>query len=71
MIRITSQFLPNMVMGMRLQVVDIIASHPDHDIIIGIDSLGKEDLLLHISRVLKIKVCTSAVICNLCYKAIN
>ncbi|KAF4394378.1 uncharacterized protein LOC115698822 isoform X1 [Cannabis sativa] len=38
------------------QVVDIIASHPDHDIIIGIDSLGKEDLLLHISRVLKIKI---------------
>lgn len=38
------------------QIVDIIASHPDHDIIIGIDSLGKEDLLLHISRVLKIKI---------------
>lgn len=38
------------------QVVDIIASHPDHDIIIGIDTLGKEDLLLHISQALKIKV---------------
>ncbi|KAH7532969.1 hypothetical protein FEM48_Zijuj04G0079700 [Ziziphus jujuba var. spinosa] len=38
------------------QIVDIIASHPDHDIIIGIDSLGKEDLLLHISHVLKIKI---------------
>ncbi|PON80512.1 Metallo-beta-lactamase [Parasponia andersonii] len=38
------------------QVVDLIASHPDHDIIIGIDSLGKEDLLLHISRVLHIKI---------------
>ncbi|KAF8414020.1 hypothetical protein HHK36_002019 [Tetracentron sinense] len=38
------------------QVVDIIASHPDHDIIIGIDTLGKEDLLLHISRALRIKI---------------
>ena len=38
-------------------MVDIIASHPDHDIIIGIDTLGKEDLLLHIARVLNIKVC--------------
>ncbi|XP_048232246.1 5' exonuclease Apollo isoform X2 [Ricinus communis] len=38
------------------QVVDIIASHPGHDIIIGIDSLGKEDLLLHISRMLNIKI---------------
>ncbi|KAL5581866.1 hypothetical protein UlMin_014308 [Ulmus minor] len=38
------------------QVVDIIASHPEHDIVIGIDSLGKEDLLLFISRALKIKI---------------
>ncbi|KAA8526452.1 hypothetical protein F0562_008345 [Nyssa sinensis] len=38
------------------QVVEIIASHPEHDIIIGIDSLGKEDLLLYISRMLKIKI---------------
>ncbi|KAK1388949.1 5' exonuclease Apollo [Heracleum sosnowskyi] len=38
------------------QVVDIIASNPDHDIIIGIDSLGKEELLLNISRVLKTKI---------------
>ncbi|KAK2650376.1 hypothetical protein Ddye_017865 [Dipteronia dyeriana] len=38
------------------QVVDIIASHPNHDIIIGIDTLGKEELLLHISRVLNIKI---------------
>ncbi|KAF5741470.1 DNA repair metallo-beta-lactamase family protein putative isoform 1 [Tripterygium wilfordii] len=38
------------------QVVDIIASHPEHDIIIGIDSLGKEDLLIHISRKLKTKI---------------
>ncbi|XP_057954625.1 uncharacterized protein LOC131148737 isoform X2 [Malania oleifera] len=38
------------------QVVDIIASHPEHEIIIGIDSLGKEELLLHISRTLKIKI---------------
>ncbi|KAJ6975727.1 hypothetical protein NC653_031529 [Populus alba x Populus x berolinensis] len=38
------------------EVVDIIASHPEHDIVIGIDTLGKEELLIHISRVLNIKV---------------
>ncbi|XP_028761608.1 5' exonuclease Apollo-like isoform X2 [Neltuma alba] len=38
------------------QVVNIILSHPEHDIIIGIDTLGKEDLLHHIARVLKIKI---------------
>ncbi|KAL6975744.1 hypothetical protein U1Q18_024537 [Sarracenia purpurea var. burkii] len=38
------------------QVVDVIASHPNHDIVIGIDTLGKEDLLVHIARVLKIKI---------------
>ncbi|XP_059661014.1 uncharacterized protein LOC132307313 isoform X1 [Cornus florida] len=38
------------------QVVDIIASHPEHDVIIGIDTLGKEDLLLYISHVLKTKI---------------
>ncbi|KAI7981200.1 5' exonuclease Apollo [Camellia lanceoleosa] len=38
------------------KVVDVIASHPEHDIIIGIDSLGKEDLLLHIAQALKIKI---------------
>ncbi|KAJ6383373.1 hypothetical protein OIU78_026788 [Salix suchowensis] len=38
------------------QVADIIASHPEHDIIIGIDTLGKEELLIHISRVLNIKI---------------
>lgn len=38
------------------QVVDIIASHPEHDVIIGIDTLGKEDLLIYISHVLKIKI---------------
>ncbi|ESR60661.1 hypothetical protein CICLE_v10017712mg, partial [Citrus x clementina] len=38
------------------QIVDIIASHPDHDIIIGIDSLGKEKLLFHISHKLNIKI---------------
>ncbi|KAI7979539.1 5' exonuclease Apollo [Camellia lanceoleosa] len=37
-------------------VVDVIACHPEHDIIIGIDSLGKEDLLLHIAQTLKIKI---------------
>ncbi|ESR60663.1 hypothetical protein CICLE_v10018156mg, partial [Citrus x clementina] len=39
-----------------VQIVDIIASHPDHDIIIGIDSLGKEKLLFHISHKLNIKI---------------
>ncbi|XP_021857284.1 uncharacterized protein [Spinacia oleracea] len=38
------------------QVIEIIASHPEHDIVIGIDSLGKEDLLLEISRCLKMKI---------------
>ncbi|KAL6536879.1 hypothetical protein OROHE_012463 [Orobanche hederae] len=38
------------------QVVDIITSHPNHEIIIAIDSLGKEDLLLHISHTLNIKI---------------
>ncbi|KAJ8749343.1 hypothetical protein K2173_018829 [Erythroxylum novogranatense] len=38
------------------QVVDIIVSHPEHDIIIGIDTLGKEELLLRISRLLKTKI---------------
>eukprot|EP00268_Persea_americana_P014014 TRINITY_DN16207_c0_g1_i3.p1 TRINITY_DN16207_c0_g1~~TRINITY_DN16207_c0_g1_i3.p1 ORF type:complete len:432 (+),score=71.61 TRINITY_DN16207_c0_g1_i3:145-1440(+) len=38
------------------QVVDIIASHPDYDIIIGLDTLGKEELLLHISCALKTKI---------------
>ncbi|KAE9616834.1 putative metallo-beta-lactamase [Lupinus albus] len=40
----------------RYVIIDIISSHPDHDIIIGINTLGKEDLLLQISRALKIKV---------------
>ncbi|XVF44505.1 hypothetical protein PTKIN_Ptkin02bG0128600 [Pterospermum kingtungense] len=38
------------------QVVDIINSHPEHDIIIGIDTLGKEDLLLRISNALNSKI---------------
>lgn len=38
------------------QIVDVILSHPEHEVIIGIDTLGKEDLLHHIARVLKIKV---------------
>lgn len=40
----------------NLQVADIITSHPSHDIIIAVDSLGKEDLLVHVSRILNIKV---------------
>ncbi|TYI02202.1 hypothetical protein ES332_A11G254200v1 [Gossypium tomentosum] len=38
------------------QVADIISSHPDHDIVVGIDTLGKEDLLLHISNALNVKI---------------
>ncbi|KAJ4754510.1 DNA repair metallo-beta-lactamase family protein [Rhynchospora pubera] len=38
------------------QVVDIIEKHPDHEVIIGIDTLGKEHLLLHISESLKTKI---------------
>ncbi|KAH8490275.1 hypothetical protein H0E87_022707 [Populus deltoides] len=44
------------------QVVDIIASHPERDIVIGIDTLGKEELLIHISRVLNIKVQSSLML---------
>ncbi|PIA25201.1 hypothetical protein AQUCO_12300029v1 [Aquilegia coerulea] len=38
------------------QVIDIIASHPEHDVIIAVNTLGKEDLLLRISRALNIKI---------------
>ncbi|XP_043688081.1 5' exonuclease Apollo-like [Telopea speciosissima] len=38
------------------QVIDVITSHPEHDIIIGIDTLGKEELLVCISQALKIKI---------------
>ncbi|ERM98376.1 5' exonuclease Apollo [Amborella trichopoda] len=38
------------------QVIDVISSYPERDIVIGIDSLGKEDLLLRISEVLKTKI---------------
>ncbi|CAN7047424.1 unnamed protein product [Brassica rapa subsp. trilocularis] len=37
-------------------IADLILSHPSHDIVIGVDSLGKEDLLLHLSRTLNIKI---------------
>jgi hypothetical protein len=39
-----------------VQIVNIIRAHPDHEVIIGVDTLGKEDLLLHISRALQTKV---------------
>ena len=39
------------------QVVDIITQHPNHEIVVGIDTLGKEGLLLHISQALSTKVC--------------
>ncbi|XP_031472533.1 uncharacterized protein LOC116244818 [Nymphaea colorata] len=38
------------------QVVDIMTSHPHHDFVIGVDNLGKEDLLLHISQMLNTKI---------------
>ncbi|MQM14830.1 hypothetical protein Taro_047766 [Colocasia esculenta] len=38
------------------QVVDIIKSHPDHDIVICIDTLGKEELLVQVSDSLNTKV---------------
>ncbi|CAI0550209.1 unnamed protein product [Linum tenue] len=38
------------------EIVNLIASHPKHDVVIGIDSLGKEDLLLHIALSLGIKI---------------
>jgi len=31
------------------KAIDIISAHPDHDVIIGINNYGKEDLLLQIS----------------------
>ncbi|CAF2156595.1 5' exonuclease Apollo [Brassica napus] len=37
-------------------IAHLILSHPSHDIVIGVDSLGKEDLLLHLSRTLNIKI---------------
>jgi DNA cross-link repair 1B protein len=39
-----------------MQIVNIIRAHPDHEVIIGINNLGKEDLMLHISRALQTKV---------------
>lgn len=41
------------------QVIDIISSHPDHDVIIGINNYGKEDLLLQISRAFDIEIWVS------------
>ncbi|KAJ6884806.1 hypothetical protein NC652_031721 [Populus alba x Populus x berolinensis] len=52
----SKQLISIRVLGMVMKVVDIIASHPEHDIVIGIDTLGKEELLIHISRVLNIKI---------------
>lgn len=39
------------------KVIDLVKSLPDHDVIIGINSLGKEDLLVQIAMELNIKVC--------------
>ncbi|KAF7038113.1 hypothetical protein CFC21_048336 [Triticum aestivum] len=38
------------------QIVDLIRAHPDHEVILGIDTLGKEDLLLYIARALQTKI---------------
>ncbi|CAN4104868.1 unnamed protein product [Withania somnifera] len=38
------------------QVLSIISAHPNHDVVIAVDTLGKETLLLYISRVLKTKI---------------
>ncbi|KAK8328475.1 hypothetical protein V6Z12_A11G254500 [Gossypium hirsutum] len=51
----TFQF-PTREVAAKQQDADIISSHPDHDIVVGIDTLGKEDLLLHISNALNVKV---------------
>uniref|UniRef100_R7W794 Protein artemis n=1 Tax=Aegilops tauschii TaxID=37682 RepID=R7W794_AEGTA len=37
-------------------IVDLIRAHPDHEVILGIDTLGKEDLLLYIARALQTKI---------------
>lgn len=38
------------------QVLDIIASHKGYDVIVGIDMLGKEDLLIFLAEALKSKI---------------
>ncbi|KAK9156014.1 hypothetical protein Sjap_003494 [Stephania japonica] len=38
------------------QVVKIISAYPDHDVVIAINTLGKEDLLIHIAKALNIKI---------------
>ncbi|KAH9323634.1 hypothetical protein KI387_018273, partial [Taxus chinensis] len=38
------------------QVMNIISLYPEHDIVIGVDTLGKEELLLHIASTLKTKI---------------
>lgn len=43
-------------MNGRFQVVDIIASHEAYDVLIGIDMLGKEELLISIAKALKTKI---------------
>jgi hypothetical protein len=49
-------FCINIILVLGVQIVNIIRAHPDHEVIIGVDTLGKEDLLLHISRALQTKV---------------
>lgn len=38
------------------KIVNIILLYPKHHAVIGIDTLGKEELLLHIANTLKIKI---------------
>ncbi|KAK9148880.1 hypothetical protein Scep_007637 [Stephania cephalantha] len=42
--------------NLKMVVVKIISAYPDHDIIIAIDTLGKEELLIHIAKAQNIKI---------------
>jgi len=39
------------------QIIDLINKHPDHSIIIGMDTLGKEELLVAIALACESLVC--------------
>ncbi|EFJ25145.1 hypothetical protein SELMODRAFT_100130 [Selaginella moellendorffii] len=39
------------------RVIELIRGHPEKDIVIGIDNLGKEELLLSIAQALETKIC--------------
>ena len=44
------------ILNERFQVIDIIVSYKDHDVLLGVDMLGKEELLISISNALQTKV---------------